>query len=500
MFTKRAWLALFAGALLPLAFAPIHIWMLAFISPAILFSLWLSASPKHCFWLGWLFGMGLFGVGSSWIYISIHQFGHANVLLASLVTLAFVLVLGLYPALHGFLTRIIWKYAKPWQYCLLIWPASWALCEYVRCVFADGFPFLLLGYTQLHTPLAGFVPVVGVYGVSLLVALFSGALVMTRVAKQHRTRSICVMLMVLIGFAGWLLRQHHWTQLHGNAQSISLIQGNIAQSDKWDNDQLVNILQTYRGLSQSVANHSIVVWPEAAIPYYPSLLPAYMQQLNQLANQQHSTYVVGAPLLGTSADTVYNGLLVLGHDKGRYNKRHLVPFGEFIPLQHIFGRLMALFSIPLSSLTPGNPIQPPISLNTIPTALFICYETAFSNDVLQAMQHKQFAINIVDDAWFGHSFAAAQQLQMTQFRAKETGRYIAVTANTGITAIIDPQGAIVDQLPQHMKGILSGQIRAMRGDTPLMQWQYWPVAILVLLMLFIPVCLQIFARFWLKHK
>ena len=116
------------------------------------------------------------------------------------------------------------------------------------------------------------------------------------------------------------------------------------------------------------------------------------------------------------------------------------------------------------------------------------------------MQHKQFAINIVDDAWFGHSFAAAQQLQMTQFRAKETGRYIAVTANTGITAIIDPQGAIVDQLPQHMKGILSGQIRAMRGDTPLMQWQYWPVAILVLLMLFIPVCLQIFARFWLKHK
>lgn len=479
----RTLVALAAGGLLPLAFAPIHLWWLAFISPTIALLLWQRNSPRDALWYGWCFGLGLFGVGSSWVYISIHHFGNANVLLSSIITMGFVALLALFPALQGYLLRKYWHKASLWTVCLLAFPAEWVLFEYLRSFLLDGFPFLFLGYTQLHTWFGGIAPIAGVYGISLTITWICGAIALIIHPDTKRlTRWLALLLIVFLTGASLLLKQQTWTKQHGHSLQVSLIQGNISQSVKWDPNELYNILSRYRQLTNQAWHSDIIVWPEAAVPFYPSDLPNYFKALAHSAQQHQATVIVGAPIQDSTSTAVFNGLLAIGVDHGYYNKRHLVPFGEYIPLEHVFGRIMHFFKIPLSSLAPGHPHQPTLYLHHIPTAAFICYETAFPQEALHAMQGKQFAVNIVDDAWFGHSFAAAQQFQMTAMRALETGRYFAVTANTGITAIINPKGQITGSLPRDQTGILTGHIYAMTGQTPLMRLSYLPLFILLILM------------------
>lgn len=479
----RSLLTLIAGGLLPLAFAPVHLWWLAFISPTFLLLVWQRQPVKIAFWYGWLFGLGFFGIGSSWVYISIHHFGNANTLVSSIITIGFVALLSLFPALQGWLLKKVWGHRSAWAFCLFAFPATWVLFEYLRSFTLDGFPFLFLGYSQLNTWLGGFAPIVGVYGVSCSVLMICGAISLLIQPGIHWVaRYFSVVIITALTLGGMALHNHHWTRPVGQPKRVSLIQGNVPQNIKWDPNALYQILSRYRDLTMHAWQSNLIIWPEAAVPFYPSELPDYFNQLSQVATAHHSTVIVGAPMQAPHSNAVYNGLQVVGVDHGRYYKRHLVPFGEYIPLASVFGRLMSLFKIPMSSLVPGQSQQPILTLQGIPTAPFICYETAFPIEVLHAMQGKQFAINIVDDAWFGHSFAAAQQFQMTAMRALETGRYFAVTANTGITAIVNPMGRVTARLPIDRTGVLTGIISAMTGQTPLMRWGYWPLAALLLIL------------------
>ena len=478
-------IAFIAGAFLPFAFAPINIYTLAFFMPAILLYLWLKATPKKAFWLGECFGLGLFGVGSSWVYVSIHNFGNTSVFLGGLITFLLVLVLALYPAIQGYLLRKLWPKKNLTVICLIAFPSSWVLFEYLRSILFDGFPFLMLGYAQLNNLLAGIAPVFGVYGLSFVTALMAGAL--TLLTRPIPTREKFITLFSLLfcvglGYSGY---KHNWTTPSGNPIQLSLIQGNISQDIKWDPKELTYILQKYQALTEQHWHSQIIVWPEAAVPFVPSELPQFFEALSQEAKRHHSTIVFGSPLIDYKKDAYYNGLTLLGSNTGTYRKRHLVPFGEFIPLPSLMRPLMQGFQIPMSDLLPGPKDQPTLSINGIPTGLFICYETAFPSDVLRAMPGKAFAINMVDDAWFGHSFAAAQQLQMTQMRALETGRYIAVTANTGITAVINPWGEITEALPINQTGVLTTTLIPMQGNTPLMRLGYYPLAGMLSLLIFV---------------
>lgn len=478
-------IALIAGGLLPLAFAPIHFYPLAFFMPAVLLYLWLGATPARAFWLGLVFGIGLFGVGSSWIYISVHSFGNASSFLAGAMTALFILIMSLYPAVQGYLIRKLWRNKTDTLICLCTFPATWVLLEYVRSFLFDGFPFLFLGYTQTSTALAGFAPILGVYGLSLIVTFISGVLVLlTRnVAPSRKIVSVAI-VMLIIGLS-FVYRNHDWTIANSKPITMSLVQGNIPQQMKWNPNQLDTILMRYQTLTQAHWNSRIIVWPEAAIPFFPDQLPDFFQYITHEARQHNTTVVVGAPLMNPTNKQYYNGLMLLGVDKGHYLKRHLVPFGEFIPLKPIFGRLMKTLNVPMADLSPGPQQQPTLTIDGIPIAFFICYETAFPVETLHAMQGKKLAINIVDDAWFGHSFAQAQQLQMTQMRALETGRYIAVTANTGITALIDPLGMIHATLPTNTTKVLTVAATAMSGETPLMRSNYYPVVILIIILLLV---------------
>ncbi len=477
-------LALLAGALLPLAFAPINFYALAFFMPAVLLYLWLHAMPARAFWLGLIFGIGFFGVGSSWVYVSIHNFGNANVFLAGFMTALLILLMSLYPAVQGYLMRKLWRTKSVTLICLCVFPATSVLLEYIRSFLFDGFPFLFLGYSQTSTLLNGFAPILGVYGLSLIVTLISGALVVLTCRSVNRSAKITSVVVIFACLAlGMGFHNHRWTQPDSRPIQMSLVQGNIPQQMKWDPKALNTILQRYNTLTQAHWPSSIIVWPEAAIPFFPEQLPDFFEDLATQAAQHNTTLITGVPLTDRSNQKYYNGLILLGDDEGHYRKRHLVPFGEFIPLESVFGTLMQKLNVPMTNLSPGPAEQPTLTIHGIPVAFFICYETAFPLETLHAMQDKQFGINIVDDAWFGHSFAAAQQIQMTQMRALETGRPIAVTANTGITALINPVGQITQHLPIDTTAVLTGAITPMVGNTPLMRSNYYPVAILVVILL-----------------
>lgn len=480
------WLVLisfFSGALLPLAFAPFNVYSVAFILPAILLAVWLRVNSKKAFWLGWLFGIGFFGTGASWIYISIHEFGNSDVFLAGLITFLFVAWMGLYFAVFGFIFRKIFSKVSEVKQCLLVFPALWVLFEYLRSVLFTGFPWILLGYAQLNTPLQGFAPIFGIYGLSLITALIAGALVLLA-KKQNFIIKLLAFIIIFGCFGtGWIFKNHAWTKPIGKPIETSLVQGNIPFNIKWDEAYIKENIAVYQRLTLENLSSKLVVWPEGAFPVYPQDATLFIKQLGAVAKLQHSNIIFGLPILNQQTQQYYNGLLLIGDHQGEYLKRHLVPFGEYIPLKNIFGKVMHYFKIPMSGFSVGPKNQPDLIVDHTRIAPFICYEIAFPDEVLNSAEHSELLMTLSDDSWFGKSIALAQHLQMAQMRSLETGRAQILSTNTGITAFISPFGKIEVGAPIDQRVVLTHDIQPMMGKTPLMKWRYYPVMILVLVML-----------------
>lgn len=483
-----ALISLIAGAVLPFAFAPFNLYTLAFLSPAVLLWIWLRSTPWQACYRGFLFGFGFFGVGTSWVYISIHNFGNASVFLASFITALLIAFLALYFALQGYLSRQLFQHKSITIQSLCVFPAMWLILEVLRAFLFTGFPWLSLGYSQFSTPLHSLTPLFGVFGLSLATCFISGALVVLATRMEKMTPKIlAIVIIVVLMVAGWSLNGRLWTQPTGKAISTSLVQGDIAQEIKWKPEQLMNILNVYKNITSTLWNSKLIVWPEAAIPTYPEDVEAYYQYMNKLAKQNDSYLIIGSPLYDPATKQFYNGLQMIGAGHGVYYKRHLVPFGEYIPLKSVFGPLIKKLHIPMSDFSKGPAKQKPLQVGPIKIASFICYEIAFSREVLRYIIGTQLIINISDDSWFGHSIALNQQLQMAQFRALETGRPVLSSTNTGVTAIINSLGKIVAVLPIDQPRSLTGKVMPMKGETPLMRWDYYPILVIVVLLLLISV-------------
>ncbi|OGT39436.1 MAG: apolipoprotein N-acyltransferase [Gammaproteobacteria bacterium RIFCSPHIGHO2_12_FULL_36_30] len=475
--------SLLSGAFLPLAFSPFNVYSVAFIFPAILLAIWLRVNTKKAFWLGWLFGIGFFGTGASWIYVSIHEFGNSNVFLAALITFIFVIWMGLYFACFGYIFKKTFSQFSEAKQCLLVFPALWVLFEYLRSILFTGFPWILLGYSQLTTPLQGLAPIIGVYGLSLVTVLIAGALVLLA-TKQSRSAKIIsfIIIFVIVGL-GWIFKNHAWTKPFGKPIKASLIQGNIPFNIKWDESYILENINVYKNLTLENLSSQLIVWPEGAFPVYAQNAEKFIRQLSAVAKQHHSNIIFGVPILNQKTQQYYNGLLLIGENHGEYLKKHLVPFGEYIPLKNIFGKVMHYFNIPMSGFSAGPKKQPDLKINNIRIAPFICYEIAFPNEVLNAAEHSELLMTLSDDSWFGKSIALAQHLQMAQMRSLETGRAQLLSTNTGITAFISPFGKIETGAPIDQRVVLTHDIQPMTGKTPLMRWHYYPVMGLVIIML-----------------
>jgi len=466
---QRATVALLIGAFSVFGFAPYGLFWLPWLTLAALLCLWQqAATPAQVFKLGLAFGLGLYGFGIYWIYISLHTFGGMPWWFAGFCTLCLCAFMALFPALAGYL-------AKRLGHLLWAVPLLWALSDWVRSWIFTGFPWLTLGYSQApDSPLAGFLPVLGVYGVSALVMLFAACLV-SAMASAQRLRAVGIIALLLIG--GSVLTQVPWTQPVGKPVSVALLQGNISQTIKWSPEHAEQTLRQYFDMVQQ-ANAQLIVLPETALPVLlEQLAPVYLDALKQHAQKQQGDLLVG--VVESKQGEYFNSAISLGVSPTQsYSKSHLVPFGEFIPLKSVFGWIYRdWLHMPLSDLSRGTS-KKPLLIAGQKVGVDICYEDVFGEEIAQQLPQAELLVNISNDAWYGQSFAADQHMQFSQVRAIETGRMVLRSTNTGATAMIDKNGQVIQHAPHDEAVILTGDAQSYRGRTPYVWWGNWAFLVL----------------------
>ncbi|KAF0099716.1 MAG: apolipoprotein N-acyltransferase [bacterium] len=464
------------GALAVAGFAPLGWYPLSILSLAGLFHLARAATPWHAFLLGWSYGLGLFLAGVSWIYVSISTYGGMPVPLAVLATLLFCAFIALFPALA---LAAAARLATPGRgRVALALPAAWVLGEWLRGWIFTGFPWLALGYSQApDSPLAGFAPVLGVYGVSLLAALSAGliAAIVPRAGRVGQSRLPALAGLAVLWLAGLALHSVDWTRPTAAPVRVALLQGNIAQDLKFRPEKLEATLGHYaRAVLASDAR--LIVLPETALPLFRSAVPRdYLDLLAEHARTRDGDIVLGIPE-DAGPGRYYNSILTLGASpEGVYRKAHLVPFGEFVPFG--FRWAVDLMSIPLGDFGRGDPDQPPLAAAGEKLAVNVCYEDAFGEERIAAARTSTLLVNVSNDAWFGESLAPWQHLQIGAMRSLEAGRWQLRANNTGITAILDDKGRVRAQLAPFIVGTLHGEARGRTGDTPYLVLGNWPAVL-----------------------
>ena len=561
--SMAALLAVGAGALAVLAFPPFGLAPALVVALAVLYGLLVGRRPGEGFLIGWSFGIGLLGFGIFWIRISLNEFGNMGVWLAHALTLVFILAMALYYGLLGGLTawltgRLPGRLAA-WASPLLVFPALWVLLEWLRGWLLTGFPWLNAGDSQVDGPLAGYVPLLGVYGVSLLVALSAGLLWCLAAARDfgaglsraqsprrvpgpntddhgrssvsptaerggyfhancqvgrstpqktkglagefhansheaarhtpeneslyrnfHANQGPCpgrargrwglAGALALIWLTGLGLARLEWTQAAGEPFRAAVLQANIPQSLKWNEESLYPTLRAYVELTREALDQGaqVIVWPETAIPeFLDRVREPLLEPLAAEAGEAGAQLVIGLPVLDYEHQTYFNGLISLGAEgEDLYQKRHLVPFGEFMPLRFLLGPLARAFEVPMSDFSAGTAERPLLRVGPHFAGASICYEDAFPAEVVQALPEAAYLINVSNDAWFGDSLAPHQHLGIARMRALETGRWLVRATNTGISALIDHRGQVRGTVPAFQRGLFSALVQPRVGATP----------------------------------
>jgi apolipoprotein N-acyltransferase len=478
---RGRWIAGAAGGLLPLSFAPFGQFCLAPVLVAVLFWTWSGQGPREAGWRGFWFGFAAFGAGTYWLYISIRIFGQAPLVVALGLMLGLVAVMALYLGLLGSLLARLKIRSQAFAWCL-VWPAGWVLVEWLRGWLFTGFPWLTLGYGQIDGPLAGWGAVGGVYAVSAIAAV-AGGLLLTGVAGTRRQQLGALAGLALIAATTAVLSGRAWTFPEGQQLRVALVQGSISQDRKWLPEQRRPTLELYRRLSFEGEPVDLVVWPEVAVPAMAHEVEGYLGEIRTAALAADRQVILGILSFDFDLDQYHNSLLVLGSRVDVYHKRHLVPFGEFFPVPDFVREWMRLMSLPYRDAAPGDRDQPPLEVDGLQLAPSICYEDAFGAEQLDFLPEADLLVNVSNDAWFGDSIAPHQHLQIARMRALETGRYMLRATNTGITALIGPDGGLIARSPQFETVVLRGTVRAHGGATPYARTGNWPVVALAVVVL-----------------
>lgn len=467
-----------AGAANTLAFAPYTLWWLPFISLAVFsLCLQLSQSPKQAACFGFSYGLGWFGVGISWVHVSIDQFGGLP-LIGSLALMALLVAyLALFPALAAWLSRKL----QPTLAFPLLFTACWALTEWLRSVLFTGFPWLSLGYSQVDSPLRHWAPLIGETGISLLLVLAASSLShllcknnrqFSHILLASTTALLLLCSPLLAPFKGW---QPSEQQL-----SVLLVQGNIKQDLRWAPEQEWPTMLKYLDLTRpQLTAHQLVIWPEAAVPMLEPLAQDFLENLDKAAFYSDTAIITGIIDYRLQTGEAWNNLVVLGKQQpeassghyfyghsNRFSKHHLLPIGEFVPFENLLRHLAPIFDLPMSSFSRGSYVQPNLLANGYHLLPAICFEIAFAAQIRANMTAAtQVLLTVSNDAWFGDSIGPHQHLQIAQMRALEFGRPVIRATNNGITATIDATGQIRQRAAQFTEAVLSDQLPLTTGST-----------------------------------
>ena len=493
MIVQLRWLwALLSGALIPLSLAPFDIWPLAIISLLILQCLLHAPhcnSAKAGFNIGWWHALGLFGAGTSWVYVSIHVYGHASVGLAVALTALFSMGLALFGGLTFYAYKRFFPAWTPWHVALF--PAVWVLGEWLRSWFLTGFPWLYIGYSQTDGPLAAWAPFSGVLGISFVLALLAASLY----NSLFRQKIKYALILAAIGVITLLLQSIQWVTDSGQTRSVALVQANIDQNEKWVPALIPQHIKLHQTMSTPHWDTDILVWPESAIPQLLQRSGPLLDNLAERAKQSNTAFITGIPHFEQDNKSFHNSILGLGDASGHYLKRRLVPFGEYVPLEDWLRGLIEFFDLPMSNFRPGPAEQDDLRAGNISLAPLICYEVVYPDMIRRgASSQADVLLTISNDTWFGASIGPLQHLQMARMRAMETGRAMIRGTNNGVSALIDADGRVLKQSKQFQREVLRGEITIYHGDTPVTLFGHRPLLLLCLMLLFLPLATAKMAR------
>jgi apolipoprotein N-acyltransferase len=481
-------IALFAGSATVLGFAPFNFYPIPIITLAILVGVLRRVSVRQTFIRVYGFGLGFFGFGISWVHVSMHNFGNMPLALAIVAAGILVLFLALYPALWLMLGRFISKrlrVSSPGWLGVMI-PVFWVLSEWFRSWFLTGFPWLFLGASQADSVLGAWLPLVGEFGVSLVVMLLASWLVIVLFYAKVR-RFVAAGLLVVLGIITLVLERQSWTSTVEKPLTVALVQGNIPISMKWKPGHIESTLNTYWARSTPFLNKAdLIVWPETAIPttyqdFHQIALPQFEQQL------RNSRALLVSGIIFQQGEQLFNSMIAFGDGKQQfYHKRHLVPFGEYVPLaDSLVGFILDGLDIPMSMLSAGGMNQPAFTTRTgVTLGATVCYEVTYADLVGEREHETQVLLTVSNDGWFGDSLARSQHLQIAQVRARENAKPMIRATNNGLTAVIEYDGLVVADLPPDHEGTLFHTITPRQGSTPFARYGIgMPASLLIILVL-----------------
>jgi apolipoprotein N-acyltransferase len=474
-------LVIIAGVAVTSSFAPFDLW------PLSIAGLWIFAmairgrSAFTILGLGTLFGLGLFGSGASWVYVSIFTYGIPSEAIAGAATALFVLVLAILFAIPWMLYPL---FARSMAQDLIAFPALWVAGEWLRGTLFTGFPWLLVGYAHTDTLLASWAPVTGTLGISLVVAFTAAAASDICQFDQGKFRKIVFLaIVVLLWVAPYELESRVWTVADGDPLRVRLVQGNIDQAIKWNPDQLDQIVETYVETTGNVSDVDLVIWPEAAIPLSKHQAAYLLQSIHDSSIDSRTGFITGIPIYDVVLRSHYNGLVALGTATGEYRKQHLVPFGEYIPLKSLFAPVVDLLRLRISDMAAGSADQEIINIGPVRIAPAICYEIAYAELVSKMAANANIILTLSNDTWFGASIGPDQHFQIARMRALENAKPVIRSTNNGITGFIDHSGKVMAQLPQFERAALDGFVQPYRGKTPFNEWGEKPLMLAILALL-----------------
>lgn len=468
-------LAFASGGLITLSLAPFNLWPFAILALMGLHFLLTNTRIKQGVWVSLGFGFGLIFTGAHWLYVSMHYHGGTPAILAAILTSGFCFWIG------SWLLPFTLFYQK---FCRRHWlgqtfgfAALYVLSEWMRTWFLTGFPWLFIGYSQTEQWLFSYAPVIGTFGISFILAFTAAAFAYCINQPKHRA-----LLAVVAGL--WLLalplKNINWTEPIPDKPpySVAMVQGNVALDVKWLSEYKQPNMNYYLAETKKLAGTDIILLPETAITEYEHKAGDWLYAVDKALIEHGSALITGIPsarLDNNNKTRIYNSLTSAGLAHGRYDKHKLVPFGEFIPFEEQLDSLLDLFDIPMTSFSSGEAMQSPLIAKDAALQPYICYEVMYPDYVTTTALDSDILITVSNDAWFGRSIGPLQHVQMAQMRAKETGRYFLRSTNTGLTAIIDHQGHIIERIPRFEKAVLKGEAFAMRGITPVMRTGSLPI-------------------------
>jgi apolipoprotein N-acyltransferase len=466
------------GILATLGFAPFDWYPLTVLAFAGLMALWWRANPKRAAWRGWLFGLGHFGSGVYWVFVSTYYYGGAPLPVAVLLVCLLSAYMALYPALVGAFAAACGRLPRA-VWALLLVPAAWVLAELVRARLGTGFPWLSAGYALTDAGPVALAPLGGVYLFGLLLLVLAGALVLL-FARGLPGKAAAVAVFAALPLGLWLLpAAQSWTRPAGEPLAVAILQGNVPQDMKWLPSMHEPTLARYRALNDA-AEGRLIVWPEAAVPALAHRVPEYLQAIDAEAARRQRTLLVGVLQWPAREAPLYNAVYALGADHGRYYKRHLVPFGEYFPVPDFLRALMDGVNMRYSNFDHGPEEQTPITVEGVALGISICFEDVFAYEIRKALPAAGLLINMTNDAWFDRTSAPYQHLQIARMRAMETGRPLLRATQTGISAAIDADGRILARSAHYAPDIVETRVQPRSGATPYVRHGDLPLALVAL--------------------